>query len=186
MSAARALVPEHAPAPPSGRPLEVVSSRAQRRARPKLAYALVTLAGLFAILVAQLLMSIALSEGAYEIAGLQQERRELNRDIELLAEELHVLESPQHLAANAVALGMVANSNTAYLRLDDGSVLGSAVAATTRDGIVLGPEGLTLVPNALLEDVTIATAAQEAASTTESAEGAVASESGPLPAITTR
>lgn len=138
---------------PAPRHIEIVPARRQKRARPRAAYALVTVAGLFAILVAQLLLSIVVSEGAYEIAGLQQEQREFARDQQVLSEELQVLESPQHLAANAEALGMVTNSGTAYLRLADGAVLGAPVAATASDGIRLGPDGGPLVPNQLLDGV---------------------------------
>ena len=112
------------------RHIEIVSSRSQRRARPRMVYAALTVAGLFAILIAQLLLSIAVSDGAYRIAALQGVQRELSRDQQTLTEQLHVLQSPQHLAANAQALGMVANTSTAFLRLADGAVLGTAVAAT--------------------------------------------------------
>ena len=140
-------------AAPRPRHIEIVPARGQKRARPRAVYALVTVAGLFAILVAQLLLSIVVSEGAYQIAGLQQEQRELTRDQQVLSEELQVLESPQHLAANAEALGMVTNSGTAYLRLADGAVLGAPVAATASNGIRLGPDGGPLVPNELLDGV---------------------------------
>jgi hypothetical protein len=71
----------------------------------------------------------------------------------VLSEELQVLESPQHLAANAEALGMVTNSGTAYLRLADGAVLGAPVAATASNGIRFGPDGAPLIANQLLDGV---------------------------------
>jgi hypothetical protein len=138
------------------RHIEIVSSRSQRRARPRMVYAAVTVAGLFAILIAQLLLSIAVSDGAYRIAALQGVQRELSRDQQTLTEQLHVLQSPQHLAANAQALGMVANTSTAFLRLADGAVLGTAVAATSSGGSVIGADGALLVPDALLKDVPLA------------------------------
>ena len=119
-------------------------------------YAAVTVAGLFAILIAQLLLSIAVADGAYRIAALQGVQRELSRDQQTLTEQLHVLQSPQHLAANAQALGMVANTSTAFLRLADGAVLGTAVAATASGGSVVGADGALLVPDALLKDVPLA------------------------------
>ena len=39
------------------------------------------------------------------------------------------MQSPQYLAANAEALGMVPNANPVYLRLSDGAVLGQPTAA---------------------------------------------------------
>jgi hypothetical protein len=138
------------------RHIEIVSSRSQRRARPRMVYAAVTVTGLFAILIAQLLLSIAVSDGAYRIAALQGVQRELSRDQQTLTEQLHVLQSPQHLAANAQALGMVGNSSTAFLRLADGAVIGTAVAATASGGSVIGADGALLVPDFLLKDLPLA------------------------------
>jgi hypothetical protein len=152
--AARAVEADEVPLQP--RHIEIVSTRSQRRARPRMVYAALTIAGLFAILIAQLLLSIAVADGAYRIAAQQGVQRELSRDQQTLTEQLHVLQSPQHLAANAQALGMVANSSTAFLRLADGAVLGTAVAATPSGGSVIGADGALLVPDALLKDVPIA------------------------------
>ncbi|HNP16041.1 MAG TPA: hypothetical protein PKI99_06235, partial [Terrimesophilobacter sp.] len=141
--------------PAPRRHLDVVSTRVQKKARPKAVYALVTVAGLFAILIAQLLLSIMVSDGAYQISSLQQEQKELSRDQQSLTEQLQVLESPQHLAANAQALGMVTNSSTAYLRLSDGKVIGKPVAATASNGIRTGKDGGPLIPNQLLASVAL-------------------------------
>lgn len=187
---ARSVVqPQYEPQP---RHIEIVSTRAQRRARPRLFYALVTVAGLFAVLIAQLLLSIAVSDGAYQIASLQQQQRELQRDAETLTEAIQVLQSPQHLAVNAVALGMVSNSSTAYLRLSDGAVLGSAVAATAGDRIVIGHDNSTLVSNSLLTGVPLTahpTSEQPATTgvpTAGNETSSVASTGHELPAVKTR
>lgn len=153
-SLAAAVEADEVPLQP--RHIEIVSSRSQRRARPRMVYAALTVAGLFAILIAQLLLSIAVADGAYRIAALQGVQRELSRDQQTLTEQLHVLQSPQHLAANAQALGMVANTSTAFLRLADGAVLGTAVVATASGGSVVGADGALLVPDALLKDVPLA------------------------------
>ncbi|MEO7348768.1 MAG: hypothetical protein ABIW32_02735 [Terrimesophilobacter sp.] len=145
------------PVSPEPRRLDVVPTRGQRRARPKSFYALITVAGLFAILVAQLLLSIVVSDGAYQISALQQEQKELFRDHQTLLEQINVLESPQHLAANAEQLGMVTNSNTAYLRLSDGAILGSPAAATASGAIMRGADGGPLVPNQLLTGIPLTT-----------------------------
>jgi hypothetical protein len=185
---ARAVNP--APLPQSEpRHIEVVPTRAQRKARPKVFYAMITVGGLFAVLIAQLLLSIVVSDGAYEIAALQQQQRELARDEQQLTEALHVLESPQHLAANAVALGMVTSTGTAYLRLADGAVLGAAVQAKPTDGIVTGEDGQTLIPNVLLGGVPLVTPAAGEPTTGApdggSTDGSIASTEA-LPAPTTR
>lgn len=107
------------------RHIEIVTTRAQRNARPKLVYALVAIAGVFGIFIAQLLLSIAVSDSAYQIAGLQGEHKELLQTQEELTESLDLLQSPQHLAANAVALGMVPSTELAFLRLSDNAVMGA-------------------------------------------------------------
>jgi hypothetical protein len=115
------------------RHIEIVTTRAQRRARPKVLHAVVVLGALFGIFIAQLLLSIAVSDGAYQIAGLQQSQKELSRTEAALAEDLAVLGSTQHLVANAASLGMVIATNPAYLRLADGAAF-AAPPALIRDG----------------------------------------------------
>lgn len=138
------------------RPVEVVATRTQRRARPRLLSALVTIGGLFAILAAQLLLTIATSEGAYEISSLQSQQGELARDQQVLVEKLQVLGAPQHLAAEAQQMGMVASGSTAYLRLADAVVLGVPAAASASSALVTAPDGSPLIPNRLLEGVSLA------------------------------
>lgn len=180
-------------APEQPRRLDVVPTRNQKRARPKSLYALVTVGGLFAILVAQLLLSIVVSDGAYQISALQQQQKELARDHQSLGEELHVLESPQHLAANAEQLGMVTNSNTAYLRLSDGAVLGNPAAAISGGLTMQGSDGGPLVQNQLLTGVSLADLTTVSSTTTASGAPqplvtteSVTSDDGVLPSPTTR
>ena len=131
-------------------PLQVVTTRAQRRARPKVAYAVVTVASLFLIFAAQLLLSIVVSDGAYQIQSLQTQQKELLRSEQSLQEQLAVLASTQNLAAQAAHLGMVPNPGRPYsLDLSTGAIFevpGSAV-----------PCGGTcnLVPNAMLSGVAL-------------------------------
>jgi hypothetical protein len=134
------------------RRIEIVTSRAQRRARPKLAYALIAIGGLTIIFLAQLLLSIALSNGAYQISSLLIEKRDLGREEGSLSEQLELVGSTQNLAANAQSLGMVGTSAPAFLRLSDGAVIGSAVAAeaaTTNPGSIANSllAGVALVEN---------------------------------------
>lgn len=65
------------PQPEPRRHLEIAPNRAQRRARPRLAHAIVTVAGIGVILLIQLLVSFALADGAYQIASLQSQQRDL-------------------------------------------------------------------------------------------------------------
>ncbi|KQR64315.1 hypothetical protein [Frigoribacterium sp. Leaf172] len=147
------------------RPVEIVTSRAQRRARPKIVYALVATASLFVLLLAQLAISIALSDGAYRISALQAQQTELTRDQQKYSEQLDVLSSPQNLANNAEELGMVRNSNPVYLDPATGAVHGQPSPA---DGGADGTDNL--IPNTLLDGVPLATAQKPDASATAGAK----------------
>jgi hypothetical protein len=137
-------------APEQTRHIEIVSTRRQRRARPRAVYALVTVAGLFVILMAQLLLSIWLSDGAYRIAALQTTQVELTRDQQTLSEQLNVLRSPQSLSARAAALGMVmSNAPAVYLRLSDGAIIGQPTQTSAANASSVSA-GTALVPNSLI------------------------------------
>ncbi|MBD8584267.1 hypothetical protein IFT90_06810 [Frigoribacterium sp. CFBP 8766] len=163
-------IPQRRPShEPRRAPVEIVTSRAQRRARPRIAYALVATASLFVLLLTQLAISIALSDGAYTISDLQAEKTELTRDQQKYSEQLDVLSSPQNLANNAEQLGMVRNSNPVYLDPTTGAVHGDPAPA---DGTADGTDNL--IPNTLLDGVPLATVAPDAA-TTDTADSAAAS-----------
>lgn len=143
------------------RHIEIVTTRAQRRARPKVAYAVATIASLFLIFAAQLLLSIVVSDGAYQISGLQAQQKDLLREQQALSERLDLLSSTQHLAANAAHIGMVPNASPLILDLETGAV-------TTAPGTI-DPTGCggscNLVPNSLLTGVPLANAATPDATT---------------------
>jgi hypothetical protein len=161
------------PAPaeePARTHLEVVPSRSQRRARPRALYAAIAVGSLLTIVVGQLLLSIAISQGAYQLNSLQDQQTQLQRSYQAVSEDLNRVSSPQNLAANANALGMVSNSNPAYLRLSDGAVLGAPVPANGAAGTVTGGQG-NLVPNSLLAGVPLVTQAQQQAQQKTAATG---------------
>ena len=126
-----------------------------RRIRPTFAGSAVIIAGIGVITVAQLLLSIGLSDGAYEISSLQASQKELARSTQALTEHTQTLQSPQYLVQNAAALGMVANGNTVFLRLSDGAVLGQPSPAAASAPAVSGG----LVPNVLVPPTSLAGAA---------------------------
>ncbi len=168
-------------AAPRRAPLEVVATRSQRRARPRAAYAIATVAGVFAILLTQLLLSIVLSDGAYRITALEAQGIELDRTAQVLSEQLNVFDSAQNVAANAESLGMVVSSvSPAFLLLSDGSVQGSPTPAGAGSGVLDGRGDL--VGNVLLADVPLVTpAAAGGASAAASGVPPTPSPSGSLP-----
>ena len=138
---------------PDARPrhVEIVTSRAQRRSRPRSFYAIIAVTSVFILLLAQLMLSIVLSDGAYQISALQNEQKQLARTEQALNEDLDLLASPQSLATRAESLGMVLGTNApVFLRLSDGVVTGSPTPAAGTAGAI-GADG-SLVANALLTD----------------------------------
>jgi hypothetical protein len=160
MSALAATLPTRRPAHEPRTPhIEIVATRQQRRARPKAAYAVVTVAALFAIFAAQLLLSIVLSDGAYQLANLQSQQRELVRVEQSLAEQLAVRDSTQNLAANAAKLGMVPSASPFFLDLETGAV---TAAPGTADPMGCGGS-CALIGNSLLSGVPLVDPAAHAA-----------------------
>jgi hypothetical protein len=154
LPAQSAPAPRRTPAPKPERRLRPAPEPGGR-AKPRLAYAIIALGGVAVIVVVQLLLSIAVAQGAYEIDSYQVQQATLAREEQKLAEDLDRVESPQFLAANAEALGMVPNANPVYLRLSDGAVLGEPTAATGG-----AAASAPLVPNALISGVPLVTEQQ--------------------------
>ncbi|MFT4232060.1 MAG: hypothetical protein QM606_04680 [Leucobacter sp.] len=124
----------------------------RRPSRSPLVGALVAVGMVLAILATQLGLSIAVSQGAYEARALDIEQRDLARVERVLSQNVELLASPQNLAENAAALGMVQNARPAALRLSDGAILGSLESPTSE---VRG----NLIPNSTLESMPIVDAA---------------------------
>lgn len=122
------LAPERE-AKPDLRIVPQTSRRAGRKLSPLMG-ALTGVGLILTILFAQLGLSIAVSEGAYEARALQLELRDLTRVERVLSQNTAKLSSPQNLADNAAQLGMVQNSTPATLRLSDGAVLGAVSGPT--------------------------------------------------------
>ncbi|MDR6572585.1 hypothetical protein J2X60_001225 [Curtobacterium sp. 320] len=151
-----AVVPSRAPRPTrQNRPelVEVTPTKAQRRARPRIAYAVVAVAALGILLLAQLGISMVLSQGAYTLNSLSAEQTNLSRTQQSLSEELRVLDSPQNLARNAQALGMIANSTPVYLDPKTGRVYGTPTPAVADQATAATSNQ---VPNSLLDEVPLA------------------------------
>ena len=137
------------------RRLRVVAEPSRRR-RPKLIYGIVALAGALTIGTAQMALSILTTQSSYELSSLAQEARQLTFQKQILYDDVAGLSSPQYLAANASALGMVIEEAPSYLRLSDGALLGAgqaALGASSVDAI-----GRAAVPNELITDTPLVTA----------------------------
>lgn len=136
--------PQPARTAPERRHVRAVAPAVRAKTRPRPLYAVIVVGAVVGIVVGQLLLSVGLSQGAYQIQQLEGQQVELGRTSAALAEDLDRLASPQYLAVNAQALGMVGNSLPSYLRLSDGAVLGAPTPAAAATSPIFGA---TLVPN---------------------------------------
>jgi hypothetical protein len=143
------------------RPVERVGRRlralaeARPRRRPRLVFGIVAVAGALAIGGIQMGLSILTTQGAYEVRELSAQQRSVTWEKQILQEEVAGLSSPQYLAANAAALGLVAGGAPNYLQLSDGKTLGAGAGASDRSSI----EALkrAAVGNALVSGVPLVT-----------------------------
>lgn len=120
-----------------------------------------------AIFVGRLLITVATDANAYAIAERATESRNLSRDAQFIQEQLNVLNSPQHLSTLAQKIGMMSNSQPAYIRLSDGKVWGNPRVAGNTGG------ERTTIANALESTVLVSGVEQGVAtspSTTREAE----------------
>ncbi|QMU98470.1 hypothetical protein FVO59_15725 [Microbacterium esteraromaticum] len=140
--------PRPAPRTEPPRPrLAPVTAPAARR-RPRLAYAALAVGGALAIGAAQMGISLATTQDAFVLAGLNSQQHELGLQKQALHEQLVGMSSPQALAAKADAMGLVVAGSASYLRLSDGQVLGAGDGASWASTV--NPNGGTVVGNALL------------------------------------
>lgn len=128
--------------------LRPVSAPAIRRKKNPVVGAVVVVCVILGIFAGQLALSILISEGAYETRALEIEQRDLKRVERVLSQNLDKLSSPQNLADNAAALGMVQNVTPATIRLSDGTIQGSLDSATRE-------ASQNLVPNAQLANLPV-------------------------------
>jgi hypothetical protein len=196
MSTATAVrLPQPAQEESPRRHLDIAPTRAQKRARPRIYAALVAVGGIVVILLAQLLMSIVLADGAYRITSLQRDYRDLTREQNAAQERLDQLSSTQSLIDNATTLGMVSSGNPVFLDVVTGQALGTATAPS---GQIVGTGG-NLIGNSLLDGSTLLDPAAIAAAqngetlpttptatTSEPGVAPVGGTGGTLPSPTTR
>lgn len=176
-----------APETPAERRLRAVlpGTGAGMRRKPKLVYALISLGALGAIVVVQLILSVGLSHGAYQLDALQTQHREFGWQRQALSNDLASISSPQYIAANAEAIGMTLGGTPAYLTLSTGEVTGVPAPG---GAVKQGPS--SLIPNSAIAGEPLATKPDASVVNPGAAEVAIAtgpvSLDGGLPSPTTR
>ncbi|WP_424935977.1 MULTISPECIES: hypothetical protein [Bacteria] len=145
--------------PTRGRRLRAVESPSRRR-RPRLAYAIVAMAGAALIAALQIGLTIATTQDSFVVAQLTEQNRELTWQAQAASEEIAGLSSPQALASSAASLGLVVGGNANYIRLSDGALIGAGGAGATASTV--DPRGAGAVPNALVSASSKPTAGETA------------------------
>jgi hypothetical protein len=102
--------------------------------------------GALGIALLNLFLHILTSTAVYELAGIQQDKRELATTSQILAEEVDSLSSQQNLSNSAQSLGMIANANPVFLSIENQKVYGKPKAALNTDGRI----ARNLIPNSVL------------------------------------
>lgn len=103
----------------------MASTNLRQSIRQPIARWALLLIGLIGIsLLLQLLLSMLLAEGAYKLKSLREEHTSLQLEVEIIAQEVDSLASPQFLADSANRLGMVVNPSPVFLDLESGAVYG--------------------------------------------------------------
>lgn len=148
------FAPSTRPADTRAPRLRPVEQTAPRR-RPRLAYGIVAVLGAAAIVAAQMVVSILTTQDTYAISTLTSQQRQLTWDRQILYDEVAGLSSPQYLAANASALGMVISEAPTFLRLSDGALVGASQAAGWQSSI--DAVGRGAVANALITQTPLVT-----------------------------
>jgi hypothetical protein len=110
----------------------VAPVRARTRRTP---FVIIVVAVLSLGLVGLIVLSTALQDQAFELADLRQQAAALKLQQEKAQHEVDYLESPASVARKAIGLSMVPNRNPVFLRLSDGSVVGSPAPAAPRTNV---------------------------------------------------
>lgn len=109
------------------RNLQLVPNRVQRQSAAPVA--ITAGVSLLVIVLLELLITIATSQGVYQIAALKAEKKNLVESTQILGSQVDSLSSPQNLSNAAAQLGMIANANPVFLSIEKQKVTGKPAAA---------------------------------------------------------
>jgi hypothetical protein len=134
---ARARVPRFAEAAVQRARLTVVPPRRSlgRTQAARTPFAVLVLTMLAAGVVGLLMFNTNMQQASFKATALQDRVNVLTAKEQSLELELDQLRDPQRLAVAAKALGMVAPSQPAFVRLSDGRVLGTPTPASPADAV---------------------------------------------------
>jgi hypothetical protein len=170
--------------------LRSVSMSERRSAKPSMQVMVLISLSALAIAFANLVLHILTSTAVYELADLQQQKKELTTTTQIIAEEVDSLASQQNLSNSAQKLGMIANANPVFLSIEEQKVYGKPTAALNTDGRM----ARNLIANSVMievsTDLNASVASSDVAPATnvanpKSSTGQVISNGGVIPASPT-
>ena len=132
------------------------------------------LAGLAAVLTLNTLMA----QDSFEVTALEARTAELTDTEAALEQSISSRSSPQNLAEEALALGMVPNESAAFIDVEKGSVLGVATVAAAPEGFTVDAGSTATVEQQKGDESSSDKPSDEATSESqsESGEGSTPSE----------
>ncbi len=137
---ARNRVPRFAEAAVERARLTVVPPRRLGRTQAaRTPFAVLVIVMLAAGVVGLLMFNTNMQQASFKATALQERVNVLTAKEQALDMELDKLRDPQNLAVAAKALGMVAPSQPAFVRLSDGRVLGNPTPATLAEAVRINP-----------------------------------------------
>lgn len=111
-----------------------------RRARaPRAPFAVLVFLILGAGVVGLLMFNTHMQQASFYATRLQKQADDLTARQQALDMQLERLRAPQRLAVAGKALGMVAPGVPAFIRLSDGSVVGTPTPASPEDAVRISP-----------------------------------------------
>lgn len=129
--------------------LRSVSVSNLRSTKPSMQIMVLISVAALGIAIANLVLHILTSTAVYELAELQQQKKELNTTSQIIAEEVDSLASQQNLSNSAQKLGMIANANPVFLSIEEQKVYGKPTAALNTEGRV----ARNLIANSVMTEV---------------------------------
>ena len=139
-SQARVRVPRFAEAAVERARLTVVPQRSLGRTQAaRTPFAVLVIVMLAGGVVGLLMFNTSMQQRSFQATALEQRMNALTAKEQSLSMQLDGMRNPQHLAARAKRLGMVAPAQPAFVRLADGRVLGTAAPAGPDGAIRINP-----------------------------------------------
>jgi hypothetical protein len=138
MNEARSRVPRFAEAAVERARLTVVPRASSRRAARVPFVTLVSLL-LVAGVAGLLFFNTSMQQVSFKATAMEQRAEVLDAQRQGLQMDLDRLRNPQRVAGQAKRMGMVPAAGPAFLRLDDGAVLGTPTPATWADAFKINP-----------------------------------------------